>query len=182
MDDVIFSRIFLLGNFDNFMNLKRTCKRAHKVSKLVWKQWLRQNTKRCDKWTKISIYDEVKEVYVYYNGKNGRRVLHGLYFYMYKKDIENYKHGKLHGERLLYKKDDSYIKMNYEKGALHGPMVRYTSSDRVLSVRFYNKGKKCCSISNDYDHFCPIHYKLGMKLMNWTRQKFLSRISQPVNF
>ena len=74
--------------------------------------------------------------------------------------------------------------MNYERGALHGPMIIYAHepTNRIRSVRFYNKGKKCCSISNDYDHFCPTHYKLGMKLMNWTRQKFLSKISEPVNF
>ena len=136
MDDVIFSRIFLLGNFDNFMNLKRTCKRAHKVSKLVWKQWLKEHAKRCDKIIKMSVYGESKEISIYYNGKNGRRILHGLYFYMDKKDIENYKHGKLHGERRVYKKNDSYVKMNYERGALHGPMHtnNLTESDRSVST------------------------------------------------
>ena len=182
MDDVIFSRIFLLGNFDNFMNLKRTCKRAHKVSKLVWNQWIKEHTKRYIK--THHQFDEILATYIYYNGKNGRRVLHGLNYGPNPNEVANYKHGKLHGEKLVYKGNNLYRRMNYERGALHGPMIIYAHepTNRIRSVRFYNKGKKCCSISNDYDHFCPTHYKLGMKLMNWTRQTFLSKISEPVNF
>lgn len=33
MDDVIFSRIFLLGNFDNFMNLKELVEEHVKLRK-----------------------------------------------------------------------------------------------------------------------------------------------------
>jgi hypothetical protein len=179
MDDVIFSRIFLLGNFDNFMNLKRTCKRAHKVSKIVWKQWIADHTKRY-----VSTYhngDEIYATYTYYNGKNGKHILYGLY-YRPDRNVENYQHGKLHGEQLIYIGQYLHRKMNYERGALQGPMIIYAPSERVRSVRFYHKGRKCCSISNDYDHFCPTHYKFGMKFMNWTRQKYLSGISQPVIF
>ena len=76
MDDVIFSRIFLLGNFDNFMNLKRTCKRAHKVSKLVWKQWLKEHTKLYVKDLRYISDKKYMEMCEYYNGKNGKRILH----------------------------------------------------------------------------------------------------------
>ena len=185
MDDVIFSRIFLLGNFDNFMNLKRTCKRAHKVSKLVWKQWIKEDTKI---YTKTLYYFNTKphyESYEYYNGRNGKHMFHGVYIYSHSCDKKMYQHGKLHGERLVYKGEYLYRRMNYERGSLHGPMIIYSPTGErvhVRSVRFYNKGKKCCSISNNYDHFCPSHYKHGMKLINWTHQKFLSKPSEPVFF
>jgi len=41
------------------------------------------------------------------------------------------------------------------------------SGKKIKSVRFYENGKKCCSLRNDRRHFCVNHREEGMKLMGF---------------
>ena len=178
MDDVIFSRILLACNYDTFMNVSKICKKANKVAKIVWKQWISMHLKIREKMLKLG-FGAPTEIYEYYNGKNGKHVLHGIYKFPNNNDSDNvilkYKHNKLHGE-CLYQRGFRMIRADYVKGSLNGSYILSNLSGQIKSARFYNKGRKCCSIRNDYDHFCPIHYDEGMKLMGWKERKKFQNI------
>ncbi len=173
MDDVVFSRILLASNYDTFMNVAISCKKAYKVSKIVWNGWIKIHLRIREKSLRIGFGADSK-IYEYYNGKNGKHMLHGIYKFPNNNNSDNvilkYKHNKLHGE-CLYQRKFRMIKANYSRGALDGPYILSNLGGNVKSVRFYNNGRKCCSIRNDYDHFCPKHYNEGMKLMGWKERK-----------
>ena len=110
------------------------------------------------------------ETYEYYNGKNGKYIKHGICKYFYNQGILKYKHNKLYGECIYYRAG-KIIKTNYVKGALEGSYIISNLGGQVKSVRFYNNGRKCCSIRNDYEH-----YDEGMKLMGWKERKRFQNI------
>ena len=131
MDDVICSHILLSCKYDTFITLAKVNKKFYKVSKIVWNQWLKLNLKK-------DYYDK-NVSYTYYNGKNGKRIFHGVFnvnpydskihknYYSLPPDpfncreyTLNYKHGKLDGKCCFYKKPCSFVIAEYKKGCLHG--------------------------------------------------------------
>ena len=181
MDDVICSSILLLCNYDVFMKLSKINKKFNKVSKIVWQKWINLHLKTCK---------EANHSYTYYNGKNGRRILHGIFEVnqadskirrrlMFRYPSVNpfncgefkltYSHGKLNGKCFFNRPTKNSVIAEYKKGCLHGPMVLYFE-DRVKSVRFYEYGKKCCSLKNNGCHFCRHHISEGFRLMGWDKE------------
>jgi hypothetical protein len=160
-DDVIFSNLFLHCNFETYLNLSKTCKKAKRVGKIVREQWIERNAKQILIYDYAGIRKKGFRTVTYYNGKGGKRILHGLTIFSYKNDILIYKYGKLSGECFINNR-----KENYKNGYLQGSVIRYNAERKPVSVRFYIKGKKCCSLKNNGDHFCLNHMMEGYQLMN----------------
>jgi hypothetical protein len=104
-DDVLFCNLFLHCNFETYLNLSKTCKKANRVGKIVREEWLLKNLIK-NNLSGNKKFDKI--IFSYYIGKNGKIFPHS-YFYYYKNPVNS-----IYSRKILYKEGVMYSNIGYD--------------------------------------------------------------------
>lgn len=194
LDNNLCSHLLLRCGYDEFVRLAIVNFRFLKVAKIIWKKWVRSHSviknypihykKKSGKYGFCTMS--------YFKTRSGP-LLHGRLIYVTNLNIGahtynykipticsnstkgklNYKLGKLHGKCSFFNGTKICRIATYKNGSLNGPSVIY-GPNRVESVRFYNRGRKCCVISIKRTNICDVHRREGLELIGWKDSNYLS--------